>query len=178
MPKARRKAFWTVCRKCLSENQEMLICKVVISHHAFLNGQYTARFHSESDYHTGCRKVRFFQQQSYLGLHFHICSRCGRKRTIYEPVWADLEDFQSIQISSLMWEDHMPDFVLDALNQCLPSKEREETVLYEPPLPTPNTLLVPGSVAVGKNHVHNHIGSRLPRSSGNEGNFVVRALSR
>ena len=77
-----------------------------------------------------------------------------------------------------MWEDHMPDFVLDALNQCLPSKEQEETVLYGPALPSPNTLLVPGSDAVGANHVHNHIGSRLPGSSGNEGYFVFRALCR
>lgn len=61
----------------------------------------------------------------------------------------------------------MPDFVLDALNQCLPSKEQEETVLYGPAQPSPNTLLVPGSDAVGTNHVHNHIGSRLPGSSGN-----------
>lgn len=73
----------------------------------------------------------------------------------------------------------MPDFVLDALNQCLPSKEQEEPVLYGPALPSPNTLLVPGSDAVGANHVHNHIGSRLPGSSGNEGFiFVFRALYR
>ena len=72
----------------------------------------------------------------------------------------------------------MPDFVLDALNQCLPSKEQEETVLYGPALPSPNTLLVPGSDAVGANHVHNHVGSRLPGSSGNEGYFVFRALNR
>ena len=78
-----------------------------------------------------------------------------------------------------MWEDHMPDFVLDAVNQCLPSKEQEETVLYGPALPSPNTLLVPGSDAVGANHVHNHTGSRLPGSSGNEGFiFVFRALYR
>ena len=59
------KAFWTVSRECLSENREVLIYNVIIAHHAFLNGQYPARFDSESDHHTGCRKVRFCQQECY-----------------------------------------------------------------------------------------------------------------
>lgn len=40
-------------------------------------------------------------------------------------MWAEAEDFQSILISSLMWADHMPDFVLEALNKCLPHREQE-----------------------------------------------------
>ena len=58
------KSFWTVSR----ENQDVLIHNVVIAHHAFLNGQYPTRFDSESEYHTGYRKVRFCQQESYSGL--------------------------------------------------------------------------------------------------------------
>lgn len=82
-------------------------------------------------------------------------------------MWADLEDFQSIQISSLMWEDHMPDFVLDALNQCLPSKEQEESVLNAPPQQSPNTLAVPATEFMGSNHLHtehNHTSATSSRS--------------
>lgn len=92
-----------------------------------------------------------------------VPGRCGRKGTIFEPVWADLQDFQTIQISGLMWEDHMPDFVLKALNQCLPSKEQEENVLSAPDPSFPNVLEVPLSPFVEPNHFHkqnNHIASR------------------
>jgi len=95
-------------------------------------------------------------------------TRCGRKRRIYEPVWADLEDFQSIQISSLMWEDHMPDFVLEALYQCLPSKEQEDSILNATPQPSPNSLVIPDVSGYKlNNHSHtepNHTIARLSRS--------------
>ena len=97
---------------------------------------------------------------------FLVHSRCGRKGTIFEPVWADLQDFQTIQISGLMWEDHMPDFVLKALNQCLPSKEQEESVLSAPDPSFPNVLEVPPTGFVEPNHFHkqnNHIASRSLR---------------
>ena len=108
---------------------------------------------------------------------YNLClffSRCGRKRKLYEPVWADLEDFQSLEISSLMWEDHYPDFVLDALNQCLPSKEQEEIVLNAPPQPSPKTLEVPISELRQNNHIHRELNHKQTnaRSSGSlrEGN--------
>ena len=65
----------------------------------------------------------------------------------------------------------MPDFVLDALNQCLPSKEQEESVLFAPAQPSPNTLMVPNATFMEMNHVmeHNHIGSRSSRAPDNEG---------
>lgn len=103
--------------------------------------------------------------------HFYVHSRCGRKGTIYEPVWADLEDFQTIQISGLMWEDHMPDFVLKALNQCLPSKEQEKSVLSASDPPCPNTLEIPPTGIVQPNHFlirNNRTGS----GSLEEGNVV------
>lgn len=109
---------------------------------------------------------------SNLTNHFLVRSRCGRKGTIFEPVWADLEDFQTIQISGLMWEDHMPDFVLKALNQCLPSKEQEESILCAPDLPCSNTLEVPLTGFVEPNHFlmpSNHTG---PRSM-EEGNMFA-----
>ena len=57
----------------------------------------------------------------------------------------------------------MPDFVLKALNQCLPSKEQEENVLSAPDPSFPNVLEVPLSPFVEPNHFHkqnNHIASR------------------
>ena len=57
----------------------------------------------------------------------------------------------------------MPDFVLKALNQCLPSKEQEESILSAPDLPCPNTLEVPMTGFVEPNHFlmrNNHTGSR------------------
>ena len=100
---------------------------------------------------------------------------------MYEPVWADLADFQNIQISSLMWEDHMPDFVLDALNECLPSKEQEESVLNAPPQQSPNTLEVPTGGFMESNHlhaVHNHTSARSSRSldEGNVGCLIESLL--
>jgi hypothetical protein len=64
---------------------------------------------------------------------------------MFEPVWAGLEEFQSIKISGLMWKDHMPDFVLEALNKCLPSKEQEEAVMNAPDPPRPVALEVPNT---------------------------------
>lgn len=117
-----------------------------------------------------------------------VPTRCGRKRKLYEPVWADLEDFQSLEISSLMWEDHYPDFVLDALNQCLPSKEQEEIVLNAPPQPSPKTLEVPISELRQNNHIHRELNHKQTnaRSSGSlreaeviqEGNEVELPLER
>eukprot|EP00795_Rhopilema_esculentum_P005103 gene5103-221_t len=43
----------------------------------------------------------------------------GKKKALYEAVWADVEDFQSILISNLMWKDHIPDTVKGALSSCL-----------------------------------------------------------
>ena len=66
----------------------------------------------------------------------------------------------------------MPDFVLDALNQCLPSKEQEESVLNAPPQQSPNTLEVPTGGFTESNHlhaVHNHTSARSSRSL-DEGN--------
>ena len=83
-------------------------------------------------------------------------------------MWADSEDFQSIQISSLMWEDHMPDFVLEALYQCLPSKEQEDSILNATPQPSPNSLVIPDVSGYKlNNHSHtepNHTIARLSRS--------------
>ena len=42
---------------------------------------------------------------------------------MYEAVWADVEDFQSILISNLMWKDHIPDTVKGALSCCLEQVE-------------------------------------------------------
>lgn len=60
----------------------------------------------------------------------------------------------------------MPDFVLKALNQCLPFKEQEESVLSAPDSPFPNVLEVPPTGFVAPNHFHkqnNHIASRSLR---------------
>ena len=43
----------------------------------------------------------------------------GEKKAVYEAVWADVEDFQSILISNLMWKDHVPDTVKSALESCV-----------------------------------------------------------
>ena len=70
-----------------------------------------------------------------------------------------------------MWEDHMPDFVLKALNQCLPSKEQEESVLSASDPPCPNTLEIPPTGIVEPNHFlirNNRTGS----GSLEEGNVV------
>lgn len=59
----------------------------------------------------------------------------------------------------------MPDFVLKALNQCLPSKEQEESVLSAPDPPCPNTLEIPPTGFVEPNHFlmrNNHTDSRSP----------------
>lgn len=61
----------------------------------------------------------------------------------------------------------MPDFVLDVLNQCLPSREQEESVLNAPSQPSPYTLQVPNMGFIETNHLlteHNHTGSRSSRS--------------
>ena len=42
---------------------------------------------------------------------------------MYEAVWADVDDFQSILISNLLWKDHIPDTVKEALQSCLPQPE-------------------------------------------------------
>ena len=68
-------------------------------------------------------------------------------------MWADLQDFQSIQISGLMWEDHLPDFVLKTLNKCLPSQEQEEAVLNVPEMPRAATLDVHTADWLPMNHV-------------------------
>lgn len=44
----------------------------------------------------------------------------GKKEAVYEAVWADVEDFQCILISKLMWQDHVPDTVKKALHSCCP----------------------------------------------------------
>ncbi|XP_048578810.1 diacylglycerol lipase-alpha isoform X2 [Nematostella vectensis] len=72
---------------------------------------------------------------------------CGQKETMFEPVWADLEDFQNIKISGLMWMDHMPDFVLEALNKCLPTKEQEQSIMNGRGIPIGHTLDVPHTAA-------------------------------
>ena len=59
----------------------------------------------------------------------------------------------------------MPDFVLKALNQCLPSKEQEESILSAPDPPCSNTLEIPPTGFVEPNHFlmrNNHPGSRSP----------------
>ena len=38
-------------------------------------------------------------------------------------MWADVDDFQSILISNLLWKDHIPDTVKEALQSCLPQHE-------------------------------------------------------
>ena len=66
----------------------------------------------------------------------------------------------------------MPDFVLDALNRCLPSKEQEESVLNAPTQSRANTLQVPAASFMETNHLlveHNHTGSGNSRSL-DEGN--------
>lgn len=40
---------------------------------------------------------------------------CLNKQKVFEPFWSSSEDFNEILISSLMWADHMPDFVLQVL---------------------------------------------------------------
>ena len=75
-----------------------------------------------------------------------------------------------------MWEDHMPDFVLKALNQCLPSKEQEESVLSAPDPTCPNTLELPLTGFVEPNNFsmrNNHTGSKALE----EGNVDVWYLS-
>ena len=75
---------------------------------------------------------------------------------MFEPVWADIEDFQSLQISGLMWADHMPDFVLKALKKCIPSRLQGETVLNAPEGPNAATSGPPAANWVAMNHVPNH----------------------
>lgn len=60
-------------------------------------------------------KVRNFN------MHFPSIStrRCFSKEKEFVPFWSTSEDFEEILISSLMWSDHMPDFVLKVLQDTL-----------------------------------------------------------
>eukprot|EP00794_Sanderia_malayensis_P012703 gene12703-14007_t len=42
----------------------------------------------------------------------------GKKQGVFEAEWADVNDFQCILISNLMWRDHIPDTVKNALHNC------------------------------------------------------------
>ena len=69
----------------------------------------------------------------------------------------------------------MPDFVLEALYQCLPSKEQEDSILNAPPQPSPNSLVIP-AVSGYKLNNHcltesNHTIARLSKSM-DEGNVA------
>ena len=61
----------------------------------------------------------------------------GEKKAVYEAVWADVEDFQSILISNLMWKDHVPDTVKTALESCLSQRpsSHENGAANEPEKP-------------------------------------------
>ena len=43
--------------------------------------------------------------------------RCFNNQKLFEPFWSSSEDFEEILISSLMWADHMPDYVLYVLKE-------------------------------------------------------------
>jgi hypothetical protein len=49
-------------------------------------------------------------------LKIHFCSR-GGVDLIYKAIWADNKSFDEVLISKRMVQDHMPDNVLDALEQ-------------------------------------------------------------
>ena len=42
-------------------------------------------------------------------------SRCFDNQKVFEPFWSSSDEFEEILISSLMWADHMPDFVLKVI---------------------------------------------------------------
>ena len=52
---------------------------------------------------------------TYKYLSIFTNRRCFNNQKLFEPFWSSSEDFEEILISSLMWADHMPDYVLHVL---------------------------------------------------------------
>lgn len=51
---------------------------------------------------------------------------CFHKERVFEPFWSSSTDFEEILISSLMWADHMPDFVLKVLKDTFTTLSKED----------------------------------------------------
>eukprot|EP00112_Aurelia_sp_Birch-Aquarium-sp1_P019699 Seg493.3 transcript_id=Seg493.3/GoldUCD/mRNA.D3Y31 product="Sn1-specific diacylglycerol lipase alpha" protein_id=Seg493.3/GoldUCD/D3Y31 len=112
---------WKIIRGCLC--QCMLCCQSSSksSHEDYLEHEIEdiPKYEPESSkrYYMGGKVVHIVKTQS-------IYPRCfGKKKAVYEAVWADVDDFQSILISNLLWKDHIPDTVKEALQSCLPQPE-------------------------------------------------------
>lgn len=108
---------WKIMRRCLC--QCVLCCQATTqrSHEDYLDYE----FHdipeyeppSSKRYFMGGKVIHIVKTQSIYPKYF------GEKKAVYEAVWADVEDFQSILISNLMWKDHVPDTVKSALESCV-----------------------------------------------------------
>ena len=54
-------------------------------------------------------------------------SRCFNNQKVFEPFWSSSDEFEDILISSLIWADHMPDFVLKVIKDAFERFKSDET---------------------------------------------------
>ena len=56
-----------------------------------------------------------------------LYSRCFDNQKVFEPFWSSSDEFEEILISSLMWADHMRDFVLKVIKNTVERFKSGET---------------------------------------------------
>ncbi|XP_028409100.1 sn1-specific diacylglycerol lipase alpha-like isoform X2 [Dendronephthya gigantea] len=118
-----RKPKWKILRRCVWRSTMCCCCGPTKAKDNHL---------PDADVDQLERKFREFTRQSSSTPDFYppgkvlhlakvksIKGRCFNKEKEFELFWSTSEDFEEILISSLMWSDHMPDFVLKVLKDTL-----------------------------------------------------------